>query len=136
MGIAFGSRGSAACVAVALLAPALGGCGGGSGFMQATPISVSLATSKVIVMQQGMPVIVGITIDSTSETALVAVGELPGDVQEKYAASDTNPSGTLTFTAGASATPGTYMPIITVNSAEQTATTNFTLIVETASGKS
>ncbi len=95
------------------------------------PISVSLVQPKVVVMRGGKPVIVEISIQSTSETALVAVSGLPGGVQESYAASDTNPSGTLTFTAGSTADLGTFMPIVTVNSAGQTASTTFTLVVET-----
>jgi hypothetical protein len=136
MGIAFRSRGSAACVAGASLALAMCACGGKTGPVPATPIFVSLAISKVVVMRQGMPVIVDINIDSTSETALVSLTGLPAGVQEKYSASDTNPSGILTFTAGAETTLGTYMPVITVNSAEQTASTSFTLIVESTAGKS
>lgn len=119
---------------LAALSVALGvlGCGGSSGFTNPLPITVSLELSTVTVNQDGSPVIVQIIITSTSETALVAVTGLPGDVAVKYAASDTNPSGTLTFTAGASATVGTYTPKITVNSANQTVSTTFTLVVEAA----
>jgi hypothetical protein len=108
------------------------GCGGKTGFTNPVPITVSLELSTVTVNQDGSPVIVQINITSTSETALVAVTGLPGDVSVKYAASDTNPSGTLTFTAGASATVGTYTPKITVNSAKQTVSTTFTLVVDAA----
>ena len=97
-------------------------------FTQA-PLSVFLPISAVVVPQDGMPVIVPIQIGSTSETALVAVSGLPSGVQEKYAASDTNPSGTLTFTANSTSPAGTYMPIVTVFSAGQTASTKFTLRV-------
>ncbi len=82
-------------------------------------------------MPAGSPVIVPIQIDSTSETATVFFSGLPGGVQEMYAATDTNPSGSLTFTATSSAMTGTYMPIVTVSSAGQTATTQITLIVKT-----
>ena len=66
---------------------------------------------------------------STSETALVSFAGLPGGVQTTYAASDTNPSGLLTFTATTHAAVGTYMPIVTVDSAGQTASVTFTLTV-------
>lgn len=106
------------------------GCGGRGGSMVTqAPISVSLVITTVTVSPNGTPVIVPININSPSETALVAVSGLPGGLKVTYAASDTNPSGTLTFTAGASATVGTYMPIVTVNSAGQTASTKFTLVV-------
>ena len=82
-------------------------------------------------MPAGSPVIVPIQIDSTSETATVFFSGLPGGVLEMYAATDTNPSGSLTFTATSSAMTGTYMPIVTVSSAGQTATTQITLIVKT-----
>lgn len=93
------------------------------------PIKVSLPISTVVVPQDGTQVIVPIDITSTSETALVAVSGLPSDLQEQYAASDTNPSGSLAFTASAATPTGTYTPTVTVNSAGQTASTHFTLIV-------
>lgn len=113
---------------------ALSGCGAhvtGTGPM-AQPISVSLSTSEVVVPPNGTPVHVVISIKSTSETALVSLVGLPGGVQEMYAASDTNPSGSLTFTAARSAVAGTYMPTIYVNSAGQSASLRFTLVVGTA----
>lgn len=107
------------------------GCGGRAGFTTPAPLKVNLPISTVVVMPAGSSVTVPIQIDSTSETALVALNGLPGGVQEKYAASDTNPSGSLTFTATSMATTGTYMPIVTVMSAGQTATAQFTLVVRT-----
>jgi hypothetical protein len=105
------------------------GCGGGGGSVIVRPITVSLPSSTVVVSQDGTPVIVPIDITSTSETALVAVNGLPTGIQVQYAASDTNPSGSLAFTASAATPAGTYMPTVTVNSAAQTASTTFTLIV-------
>ena len=93
------------------------------------PISVSLSTSTVVVPRTGTPVHIQITITSTSETALVSFVGMPGGVQASYAATDTNPSGLLTFMATGKVSAGTYMPIITVNSAGQTAMLKFTLIV-------
>ena len=107
----------------------LAGCGGGSGSPMMVPISVSLSASTVVVSPGGASTRIQIFIMSTSETALVSFIAMPGGVQVTYAASDTNPSGQLTFMANASATPGTYMPIITVKSAGQTATLKFTLTV-------
>ena len=95
------------------------------------PITVSLPVSTVLVMPGGSPVTVPIQIESTSETALVSLSGLPGGVQALYAASDTNPSGILTFTANAMTMPGTSMPTVTVMSAGQTAMTQFTLVVKT-----
>lgn len=121
-----------AFLAAASLALALWGCGGGSGSMMTdtAPISVSLVNPTVVVTQGGNPTIVQIIIVSTSETALVAVTGLPGGVQVKYASSDTNPSGTLAFTASSSTSLGTYTPKVTVNSAQQTASTTFMLVVQ------
>ena len=73
--------------------------------------------------------VVPLSITSTSETATVAVSGLPGGLQESYAASDTNPSGTLRFVAGTSTTTGTFKPTVIVNSAGATASTMFTLVV-------
>ncbi len=106
-----------------------GGGGSGSGTHPANPISVSLSSSTVVVPQDGMPTSVQITINSTSETALVSFTGLPGGVQTTYAASDTNPSGPLTFVATTSAPAGTYSASVTANSAGQTASTQFKLIV-------
>jgi hypothetical protein len=93
------------------------------------PITVSLPVSTVVVPQDGSQVIVPINITSTSETAVVTVSGLPSGLQEKYEASDTNPSGSLLFTASMATPAGTYTPTVTVNSAGQTASTNFTLII-------
>ena len=111
----------------------LNGCGATSGVgPMGPPISVSLSSPVVTVPLDGKPVHVAISIKSTSETALVNLIGLPGGVEEMYAASDTNPSGSLTFTAKLTAMAGTYMPIIVVNSAGQTASVKFTLVVATA----
>src|ERR1700694_1325134 len=119
-------------LAVAVLAMA-SGCGGGgvSGSHNpvVTPITVSLADSTVVVPQDGNSVATAITITSTSETALVVVSNLPSGVQQKYAATDTNPSGLLTFIASSSSPAGSYTPTITVTSAGQTAPTQFNLVV-------
>lgn len=122
-------------IALCTLALLAAGCGGGASFYVSpsqTPITVFLPISVVVVSQNGMQVNVPIQITSTSETALVMVGGLPGGVEEKYAASDTNPSGTLSFTASKSSPLGTFMPTITVISAGQTVSTTFTLIVKMA----
>jgi protein-disulfide isomerase len=113
----------------ALAAP---GCGGRSMLAPPPAISVSLAVSTVVVSQDGMEVIVPIQINSTSETALVAVSGLPAGVQQRYAASDTSPSGDLIFTGSSQAPVGTYTPTITVHSAGATASTQFKLIVTMA----
>ena len=106
-----------------------GGGGSGSGTHPVNPISVSLSSSTVVVPQDGMPTSVQITINSTSETALVSFNGLPGGVQATYAASDTNPSGPVTFVATTSAPAGTYSASVTANSAGQTASTQFKLVV-------
>lgn len=95
------------------------------------PITVGLPISTVVVAPAGPPVTVPIQIQSTSETALVWLDGLPGGVQAVYAASDTNPSGILTFTANAMTMTGTSMPTLTVMSAGQTTMTQFTLVVKT-----
>jgi hypothetical protein len=126
------SRLSAAAGCIAAIV-ALAGCGGATGSPMMVPITVSLSSPTVVVPRNGAPTRIQILITSTSETALVSVTGLPGGVQVTYKASDTNPSGQLTFIANASASAGTSMPIINVNSAGQTATLKFTLIVSAAS---
>jgi hypothetical protein len=109
------------------------GCGGGSGSMVTqVPITVSLAIARVVVSQNGTPVVVSINITSAAETAVVSVSGLPGGLRESYAASDTNPSGILTFAASASTPPGTYSPTVNVYSNGQFASTSFTLVVNAA----
>ncbi len=115
--------------ATSLAAFALAGCGHMAGFSAPAPISVSLALATVQVSQNGTPIVVPISIISPSETATVGVTNLPTNVQETYAASDTNPSGSLKFIADASTPLGTYNPNILAVSAGQTAHTSFTLIV-------
>ncbi len=120
-----------ACLSANGLSLLMAGCGGTAHFSAQAPITVSLPISTVVVMPAGGPVIIPIQIGSPSETAMVSIYGLPGGVQESYAATDTNPSGSLTFAAGSSAMTGTFMPTVTVSSAGQTATTEFTLIVKT-----
>jgi hypothetical protein len=107
------------------------GCGGGSHTLFQMPISVSFPGKTVTVSQGGMPAVAQILIQSTSETALVSVNGLPAGIQWKYAASESAPSGTLTFTANDTTPAGTYMPIVTVNSAGQMASASLTLVVAT-----
>ena len=105
------------------------GCGGRSGTPSMAPIEVSLNPAMFTVRQNGTATSVQILIRSTSETALVSFAGMPGGVQVMYAASDTNPSGLLTFKGTRQAAAGTYMPIVTVNSAGQAASSGFTLTV-------
>ncbi len=106
------------------------GCGGTKPSQSpGTPVTVSLAVSPVVVLQDGSPTGVVINIGSTSETAQVTINGLPQGVQERYAASDTNPSGLLTFNASSSSPAGTYSPTLTVASAGQTISMQFKLVV-------
>jgi len=118
------------CIAAGYGGLLIAGCGGGGGMLTQNPITVNLPISTVVVMPAGSTVIVPIQIGSTSETALVSLVGLPAGVSERYAASDTNPSGTLAFTANSTTPTGTTMPTITVMSAGQTAMTRFTLVVK------
>jgi|SRR4051812_29909563 len=112
---------------------AANGCGGGGGGqVPMAPVTVSLNPSTIVVAPGGTPVHTQLNIQSTSETALVNFTGLPGGVSEMYAASDTNPSGLLTFTAIKSTMAGTYMPTVIVDSAGQTVSTRFTLVVSSA----
>lgn len=120
----------------AVLVCGLAGCGSGSN--SAAPmmrLAVSLSSRTVVVPSDGVPVRIQLTIQSTSETALVNLVGLPGGVQETYAATDTNPSGLLTFSAAKTTKAGTYMPTILVNSAGEMASLQFTLVVTPASSE-
>lgn len=96
------------------------------------PISVYLPLSAVELTPGAEAESIPIQIDSPSETALVSVFGLPAGVQVTYAASDTNPSGTLTFAANKTATLGTFMPVVTVISSGLTASASFTLVVKSS----
>jgi hypothetical protein len=109
---------------------ALAGCAGGSGSSIQNPISVYLPISTIELTTGAAPVTIPIQIASTSETALVSVSGLPAGVQVKYASTDTNPSGSLTFDAIDATMTGETMPRVTVMSAGQTASTSFTLVVK------
>lgn len=89
-----------------------------------------LPISTVNLTQGAASITIPIQIGSPSETAQVSVAGLPAGIQVKYASTDTNPSGSLTFTANESAMTGNFMPIVTVNSAGLTASTGFTLVVK------
>ncbi len=106
------------------------GCGSSSGSNSTpVPITVTLQPSPILLPQDGSIVQAQITVTSTSETAQVSFVNLPAGVQETYSASDTNPSGAIKFTASNVAMAGTYTPTLTVNSAGQTKSTSFTLII-------
>lgn len=108
------------------------GCGGGTSPTGTglIPITARLSVSPVVISQDGKPTGVVLTITSTSETARVNIGGLPAGVQYTYQPTDTNPSGLLTFTASKPTPVGSYMPIITVNSANQTVSLQFSLMVK------
>ena len=108
------------------------GCGGGSmGVRTPRGEQVFFPNPLVTVPRNGSQVILSIFIMSSSETAVVTVSGLPAGVDVKYSSSDTNPSGSLAFTALATTAVGTYTPIVSVNSASQIVTATFTLIVTT-----
>jgi hypothetical protein len=94
-------------------------------------VTVSFPNPSVTVPRNGSQVSVSIIIMSSSETAVVTVNGLPAGVAVKYSSSDTNPSGSLAFTALATTVAGTYTLRVTVNSASQIITTTLTLIVTT-----
>jgi hypothetical protein len=94
-----------------------------------TVVTVSFPNPSVIVPRNGSQVIVSIIIMSSSETAVVTVNGLPAGVAVNYASSDTNPSGSLAFSAAPQTAVGTYTPRVTVNSASQIVTTTLTLVV-------
>ena len=108
------------------------GCGAVTGSLMQTgpPVSVMLGLSKLTLEQGGAAVTENIYIQSTSETAQVSFLGLPGGVQAKYEASDTSPSGTLTFTAAGYTAEGSYPVKVTALTAGETASANFTLVVE------
>ena len=107
----------------------LSACGGRGGITATRPISVYLPVSTIYVTAGANSVTIPIQIGSTSETALVSAIGLPAGVQMAYAASDTNPSGSLTFSANSAAMTGSYMPTVFVMSAGSTASTGFALVV-------
>lgn len=114
---------------LSVFALVLSGCSGGNGSPPQNPISVYLPISTIN-LPAGANATVPIQIASPSETAQVAFSGLPAGVQVRYAATDTNPSGTLTFEATESATTGTFMPTVTVTSSGLTESATFTLVVK------
>lgn len=123
-------RHTAKLVSAALCLCEIMGCGGGSRNIIVNPITVSLPVSTAEVTAGDGTTSIPILINSPSETAQVSVTELPAGVQSSYSASDTNPSGILTFGANRSTAPGTYMPVVSVTSSWQTVATTFTLVVK------
>jgi hypothetical protein len=109
--------------------PNLGACGG-HGDPAPQPITVYLPISTVRLIPGATATTIPIQIVSNSETAQVSVLGLPGGVQVTYAASDTNPSGSLTFAANSSAMTGNSMPAVIVISAGSTASASFALAIQ------
>lgn len=126
----FPGRGAIArLLVIPVVALVLSGCSGKSGNSLQNPISVYLPISTIN-LTAGANATVPIQIVSPSETAQVAFSGLPAGVQVRYTATDTNPSGSLTFEATESATTGTFTPAVTVMSAGLTASTTCTLVVK------
>jgi hypothetical protein len=109
--------------------PNLGACGG-HGDSAPQPITVYLPISTVRLIPGATATTIPIQIVSNSETAQVSVLGLPGGVQVTYAASDTNPFGSLTFAANSSAMTGNSMPAVIVISAGSTASASFALEIQ------
>jgi len=105
-------------------------CGGRGGIVAVRPISVYLPVSTIHITAGAKSVTIPIQIGSTSETALVSAVGLPPGVRMTYASSDTNPSGSLTFSANSAAMTGTFMPTVLVMSAGSSASTGFNLEVQ------
>jgi hypothetical protein len=106
----------------------LTGCGGGSFTPPPINLSVSIATT-VTLAPNNAAISVPVTIVAPTETATFTIAALPGGVSYSYKESESNPSGLLTLTANTMTAAGTYMPVITVGSSGQTASTTFTLVV-------
>lgn len=107
------------------------GCGdAGPNMLNGPPVTVMLGLQKITVSPDGEPVSELIFIASPSETAVVSFTGLPNGVSVKYAASDTSPSGTLTFMASSYSPAGSYTMKVTAMTAGQTASTTCTLVVE------
>lgn len=99
------------------------------------PVTLSVSLSNpTITLSPGNSVSVPVVVVAPTETVTFAIDGLPAGVAESYKESESNPSGLLTLTAGASAKPGTYQPTIIVGSSGQTASFAFTLVVVTMSG--
>jgi hypothetical protein len=107
----------------------LPGCGGSSNMVAPIVLSVSVSESPITVIQGGGPVYVAVTIMAPTETASFTMTGLPAGVNASYKESESNPSGQLTLTASSIAPLGTTMPVITVGSSGQTASTTVKLVV-------
>jgi hypothetical protein len=112
---------------------ALPGCGGKANNAPAPfPLSVTIGMPTLTIQQGGQPILQPITIMAPTETTTFVVSGLPAGVNATYKPSESNPSGLMTLTANASATIGSTMPVITVGTKGETATTTFTLVVTAA----
>ena len=107
------------------------GCGGGKTSFSPPPInlSVSVNNATITVPPNNMAVYVQVVIVAPTETATFNITGLPAGVSFSYRESESSPSGLLTLMANPSTMPGTYMPLISVGTLGQTASTDFTLVV-------
>ena len=104
------------------------GCGGGS--FAPPPVNLSVSISgTVTLLANNTAVNVAVTIVAPTETATLTISGLPGGISYSYKESESNPSGLLTLIANNTTMTGTYMPVVTVGSSGQTASTTFTLVV-------
>jgi hypothetical protein len=82
----------------------------------------------VVVPQDGVAATLPIVITGPTGTPTVTFNGLPKGVTAQFAVGSAAPSGTLTFTGGASIPAGTYSPTLTVTLGGQSETQGFTLI--------
>ena len=114
---------------LAIILSSATGCGSGKSSTSTTPITVTLQSTPIVLPQDGTSVQVPITIASPGATAQVNFSSLPALVEVTYTATGGSVSGTLTFNASSASPTGKYMPMATVTSGGQTASTSFTLVI-------
>jgi hypothetical protein len=107
---------------------AAAGCTSNSTSSTPATLSVSLGGPSVTVAQDGIPSTLALLVSGPSGTESVIVSGLPAGVTERFTSVNGGPSGTLTFTGGASVAAGSYSPTVSVTLAGQTQTKGFTLV--------
>jgi hypothetical protein len=101
----------------------------GCGTNHATPTTVTMQATPIVLPQDGASVQVPITIGAYNWSPQVTFSNLPALVEATYAAGATGPSGTLTFTASSATPTGTYTSTVLVSTGGLSASTSFTLVI-------
>ncbi|MFP5234686.1 MAG: hypothetical protein ACLGSD_02190 [Acidobacteriota bacterium] len=106
----------------------LAGCGSGSSTTSTSNATLSLASSSIVVPQDGRAVTLAVTVTGATSGSAVTVGGLPSGITETFQANPGSLSGVLTFQGSSSAAAGNASATVSVTVAGKFVTQPLTIV--------